>query len=475
MISYIKKYPTEIMGIYFSLIFLMLAYVSTITPSVNQFVTIPMPIALTVFIALLIGLISIYLISIGQSVKSWRKFAELFIMLAAMCASLSDGFWIFSTVAAIIIILGNIQEKTLNLRQPIFYLWALMIGVAFISSFFATESKQLSFGASFGLLLYGLFFVAVYHQNFLQERGEEFLQRIGVLLSFSIVSTVIFSLWHFFFQENTLNVLIFSFQPKTGYGNSFGMASIYGEWPTHSSAFLSLSFWALLGIRLYPNLLRSRKLILNMGILFALIGSLATLSRNAFLFMVLSIGIALLILLIKERSKKMLFLCGGVGVFFIGVLAFFVTHFEKWRNLFMNPLQQNTIADRIDQYKFALTQLQLIDNPFLGIGLMNFGPFYRRIQQNENLTDYLHQLFLSITLEIGYIGIMVFVILFVTIGVSIVKYYRCNSKNIIFVIIFFAWSVTGIFDNWLYFMWSSTLFMILIALGSYPKMEKNNE
>ena len=468
MLNTIKKYPVEIMGIYFSIVFFFLAFTTLFIEPVENIVTIPLPLAISVFTLLLSGLIFIYLYVNHSQVKGWRKYAELFIMLAAMSASLSDGFWIFSAVAAIIIIIGNISQKTLVLNNTIIYGWLGMIVISMISSFFATDSQALSFGAAFGLVLYTCFFIAVYNQDFVQERGTEFVQRIGVLLSFSIISTVIFSLWHYNIPYY-IYVLIFQFQPSTG-TDSLGMASIYGHWPTHSSAFLSLVFWALIGIRSMYDLSKMRKIIITSGIIFAFIGALATLSRNAFLFLVISIGMSLLILIIEKKQKRWIFLLMGVGTVFLGILSYLVIHFQKWRELFTKPLEQSTIAERFHQYQFGIEQIQIIENPFIGIGLMNFGPYYRRILNNSHLADYLHQLFLSITLEIGYIGIVIFLILLFLIGRKIILNYQTNNKNMIFVVVFFSWLATGIFDNWLYFMWSSTLFMILIALGS-----KNNK
>ena len=464
MLNTIKKYPTEIMGSYFSIVFFFLAFTTLFIEPIENIATIPLPLAIGVFTLLLSGLIFIYLYANHSQVKGWRKYAELFIMLAAMCASLSDGFWIFSAIAAIIIIIGNICQKTLVLNNTIIYGWVAMIIISMISSFFAIESQSLSFGAAFGLVLYTCFFVAVYNQNFALERGTEFVQRIGVLLSFSIVSTVIFSLWHYNIPYR-IYVLIFQFYPKTG-TDSLGMASIYGGWPTHSSAFLSLALWTLIGIRSVCDLSKMRKVIITSGITFAFIGALATLSRNAFLFLAISIGMSLLILIIKKKQKRWIFLLMGVGAVFLGILSYLVTHFQKWRELFTNPLKQATIASRIEQYQFGIEQLQIIDNPWTGIGLMNFGPYYQRILDDPYLTDYLHQLFLSITLEIGYIGIIIFLVLLFLIARKIILNYQDNNKNMIFVVVFFSWLATGIFDNWLYFMWSSTLFMILIALGS---------
>ena len=461
---FIKKYPTEIMGIYFSIVFCSLALVSLFIQPIDNIVTIPLPLAISVFTLLLSGLISIYLYANYSEIKGWRKFAELFIMLAAICASLSDGFWIFLTVAAIIIIAGNIYEKTLALDNTIIYGWLGMLGISIISSFFAVESRVISFWATFGLVLYTSFFIAVYNQNFIQERGTEFVQRIGILLSFSIVSTVIFSLWHYN-MSYYIDVLIFRFQASTG-TDSLGMASIYGEWPTHSSAFLSLAFWVLIGIRSTYNLSKTRKIIINSGIIFSFIGTLATLSRNAFLFLGISIGMSLLILIIQKKQKRWFFLLLGIGSVFLGILYYLVTHFQKWRELFTNPLQQFTIASRIDQYQFGIEQIQQNDNFLIGIGLMNFGPLYQRMMDDINLSVYLHQLFLSINLEIGYIVIIIFLFLLYLIGRQIILNNRANNHNMIFLVVFFSWLATGIFDNWLYFIWSSTLFMILIALGS---------
>ncbi|MGL4677430.1 MAG: O-antigen ligase family protein [Brevinema sp.] len=470
MLRFIKKYPTESMGMTFSTVFLLLALVSYFIIPINQIVIIPLFVSITIFTLLLLGSVGMYLFSVGRGLSSWKKWAEVFIMLAALCASLSDLFWIFSAVAAVIIIVGNLSQKTLTICYPIIYTWFVLIGVAFVSSFFAVESKVLSFGATFGLVLYSFFFIAVYNQNFLQERGEEFVQRIGVLLSFSIMSTVIFSLWHYG-MPYSIDVLIFRFQPSTG-TDSLGMASIYGHWPTHSSAFLSLVFWALIGIYCFSTLSPIRKKIIIGGIVLTFVGSMATLSRNAFLFLALSIGITLLILIIKTNKKKWWYLLGGCGLFFVGILTYLVTYFPKWRELFTDPFNQVTIVDRLEQYQFALAQLPILEYPLIGIGLMNFGPYYRMVMQNEYLTDYLHQLLLSITLEIGYLGLLCFTVLLFLIGKNIVTNYRDNKRNLIFVVVFFAWIATGLFDNWLYFMWSSTLFMILIALGSKPLIKK---
>ncbi len=467
MKSLLKKYPTESMGIYLASILLFLAMISVIIPPVGNIIPIPPVLSIGIFSFLLVGLLSIYLFSIWDEVSSWRKWAEGFIMLAMICGSFSNVFWIVMTIATVIIISGNVRQKSLNIKNPILYLWLAVVIISLISSSFAVDSKSLSFAASVGVLVYMLYFVAVYNQNFIQERGEIFAQRIGVLLSLNIIISVIFSLWHFQFFPYLIDMGFLRFQHHTGYGNSFGMASIYGQWPTHSSAFLGLAFWVLIGVFYYcKQLSPTHKKIIFGGIVFSLIGALATLSRNAFMFLVLSIGIMLLIQIIRTNQKKWWYLLGASVVFFGGVLLYLVTHFEKWRNLFMNPLQQNTIADRIAQYQFTLREIQLIDNPLIGIGLMNFGPYYRRVMNNPSLTDYLHQMFLSMAFEMGYIGVTIFSTLMFLVGKTIVKNYQKNPSNQIFAVVFFSWIATGMFDNWLYLMWSSTLFMILFALGS---------
>ncbi len=468
MKALLKKYPTESMGVFLAFILLVLIAISMFIPPVGKnIITIPYGLSVGIFSSLLLGSLGIYVFSIWDEVHSWRKWSEVFIMLGMIFGSFSNVFSILMAIATIIIIFGNIQQKTLNIKNPILYLWIAMVVISIVSSSFAIDSKSLSFTATVGVLVYFLHFVSVYNQNFVQERGEVFVQRVGVLLSLNIIISVIFSLWHFKFFPYIMDIGILKLQHHTGYGNSFGMASIYMGWPTHSSAFLCVAFWTLIGIFNYCKQLSSiHKKIIVCGIVFSLVGALFTLSRNAFMFLVLSIGIMLLIQIIKTKQKRWWGLLGSSGVFFCGVLWYLVTNFEKWENLFANPLQQRTIADRIAQYQFMLREMPLIDTPLTGIGLMNFGTYYRRVMDNPQLPDYLHQLFLSMAFETGYIGVTIFSMLMFLVGKTIVKNYQKNPSNQIFVVVFFSWIATGMFDNWLYLMWPSTLFMILFALGS---------
>ncbi|MGL4366795.1 MAG: O-antigen ligase family protein [Brevinemataceae bacterium] len=467
---FIKKYPAEAMGIFFTLVFAMLILAAILIKPQAGVISIPLYIAIIVFLALLIGLVSIYLYANNNQVHGWRLTAELFIMMAAICASLSDLFWIFLAVASIVIITGRLKEKTLRLNNIILYLWGILIVVGIVSSWFALESRALSFGALFGIILYSLYFTAVFNQDFYHERGSDFVQRIVVLLSFSVVVTVLFSLWHFYFVSDIIELLIFRFQPSTGYVDSFGMASLYGHWPTHSSAFLGLVFWVLVAVRIeVKDLSRIRKYIVDIGMLFSLIGVFATLSRNAFLFLAVSFVLAFIILGIVSKNKKSMMIFSSFLVLMSGILMFFINRFPKWALLLTEPLKQRTILDRIQQYQFGIDQFAQLDNKWTGIGLMNFGPFYRRIQNNPSLTDYLHQLFLSLLLEIGIVGLFVFGALLGVITVTIAKNVIRGKKSPIFLIVLLSWLITGCFDNWLYFVWSSSLFMVFIALGAAPQ------
>jgi len=471
MISFIKKYPIESLGLYFGFIFFLLAIVSTLLYKGESNIIIPPFIALIVILSLLISFIFIYKNTIGIGIQGWRLWSEIFIMLAALLASLSDGFWISLTIASIIIIIGRIQDKELKWNLPIIHLWILLLIICIMSSIFAIESSFISIGATVGILLYMMFFIATYNQDFIKERGIDFLYRIGLLLSFSIITTVCFSLWHLFYLNADIYLLIFEFQQYTGYRDSLGMASIYGEWPTHSSAFLCLVFWTLIGIRFFNNKIKNKyyRIIFDLGILFSLIGILATLSRNAFLFLIISIGVSVILLLRTKSFKKFIIPVFGLGLVLMGILYFYLRTFSKWTDLLTNPLKQGTIAERINQYKFGIEQFIHLDNQWTGIGLMNFGLLYKKVLNNPNLSDYLHQLPLSLLLEIGYLGLISFTVLILMILYRIISNFKRNPSNPIFVIIFFSWLGMGMFDNWLYFMWSSSLFMILIAIGSCPK------
>lgn len=453
-------------SILFACVFFILAAVSALTPIADSmFVSPPAYLTAPIFIALLLGITLYPWLAIKN--QSPHPLVEVFLMAAAVCAPLSDGFWIFLTLTSISIIAAALKKGRLYYKDTILAAFAVLFIVALVSSFFALESKFLAFGTVLGIALYGLFFLAVYNAfPLLKERWPVLLPRLGVLMASSITVTVLFSLWHFFFESRSIQVLIFSFPKNTGLGNSFGIASVYGQWPTHSSAFLGLAFWALLILRPFAQD-KIQKIVITIGAISSLVGLFATLSRNAALFILIGLGLMLILTLVKKEYRG--YLPWALGGLFLSALVLFqfLMRFDKWRTLLSNPWESGTFLNRIQQYRFAWDQLtQGAVNLWTGIGLMNFGPYARRIF-DPNMPDYLHQIFLSLLLEMGVLGIAAFLVLMYVIGKRLI--FSPNKNKNLFLLVFFSWLATGIFDNWLYFMWSSSLFMVILAAGSIPK------
>ncbi|MGL5254927.1 MAG: O-antigen ligase family protein [Brevinema sp.] len=456
----------------FALVFFLLGISTNFFPVIQGVVSIPLWISLPIFIILLFGLIMIARKAVHD--VSPAPWLEVLIMLAAILSPLSDGFWISLVCASVATIVYALKKGKLYWKSSILGLFLLLILIALVVSFFAIESVFLSFGAVIGLVLYALYFFAVYNSTgLLKGRLSVLLPRVGVLMSLSIVVTVIFSLWHYKAFPFRIDVLIFQFPYHTGFGNSFGMASLYGQWPTHSSAFLSLACWALLIIFPYIKS-KIERITLIVGMIMALVGVFATLSRNAVLFVLVSAVFLMFYVLSNRQYRRFLPFLGGGILLSGGVIYQFLQRFDKWRSILHRPWETGTFQNRIFQYQFALEQWHEGAVSFLkGIGLMNFGPYFRRIKNDDTLPDYLHQLFLSIGFEMGIIALIVFILLMVQIGIILWQRERQHSKDLIF-IMFSSWLVTGLFDNWLYFLWSSSLFMVLLAVGTSPLEEKND-
>lgn len=205
---------------------------------------------------------------------------------------------------------------------------------------------------------------------------------------------------------------------------------------------------------------------------------LVTMSRKAFLFLI--VGIILEMILYAKLSKKIrnifLIIIGCfVGLFLIYKIPFLYEKFGQRLIDMLGFFTQDTNSEDIsvvERVYFYQTAMELfIDNIWFGNGLMSC--YSRLLLQQSRHLGYAHNNYLEIASAMGIIGLISFYWLFVYIIIKCIKNYRKlkKSEGLTYFIVFILLCIVQI-GQVIYY---TNCYIIVILLLAFKLDEKINE
>jgi len=286
-----------------------------------------------------------------------------------------------------------------------------------IQSFFGSYERQM--GVLFYLTLFGYFIINVTRWSSLGEeldrawlKWQQGVFYSAIFISVSATLVAIYAICQFFGFD------IIVWQEKQLLNRSI---STLGQ-PNFLASFL------LFGLAMSSYLLtRYHKFFWRFIIILSLILQLAALimsgSRSAWLALIITTSLTLIIALWCRYRWRSLILA-GVGVIMLVILLFFSS---SQRLLSMSNWQAGSLGLRLSFYQVAPSLL--IDNFFLGTGLENGGevivsqyqPEWAVFMKVNGYTDKLHNSLIDSFLQLGIFGFLAYLLLYVYI---IFKWYR---------------------------------------------------
>lgn len=393
-----------------------------------------------------------------------QKLFYLFTTITILLLPLGDLF-IIIFIPTLILYFFVVSPKKMLTDDKISLIWLLFIFVAFIGSFFAQYSKGSAFAMLVALIGYGCLFNIGRNLDFPKEYTEFYT----TIFCGIVPLTVCFGIFHLFLGENLL--LLGIFIPSHG---SPGLASLLSEWPANVAGFLVFAFVIIFGLFLNVT---NKKQFLTSIVLFTILliiftGLLLTENRGVFLFF-LGMGLLFLIFYPWQAFRKIRFL-----IFFIPFLLIpLLTQYSyKWKDTLENPLEQYTVADRINQMQFGFS---LLKDKVLwhGIGLFNFRFAYqdylKKTKSKLPEVQFLHNIYLSILVETGILGFILFMAAVLYLFAQYAKH-RHQLSSYTALLFLGGLAFYNITDNWLYILKFSILLFLFLGY-CYPSTHKKNK
>ena len=443
----ISNQPLKILGILYTLPFLLLFLYSSYC--VIRKIDIIIPNFISILIIVLTLFIIVYLY---YYIKTYHNNEALsfFVLLTVLFAPFGD-YMLIPVIGLFITIFCNpISRKNILTKfDRIDYFWLVFVLATIISSSFAQYDKASALGMSAAFFGYGLIFKIIRYAQF----SKKILKPAILLFAWVIFITVGFALFHLFIDKHIIirGMLV----APQGYP---GLASIFSGWPANTAGFLVVSFCILLYslVQYYHKLSSAQKIIIITSVIICFIGLIATETRMALLFLGGFFG-AFLLCYPFEKFKKIRFIIIIIPILLAPIL--FMSS-QKWKDTFTKPLQQQTITERVQQYQYGL-ELFGDNNPFIGVGIMNFRHYYDQFGNPITRVQFLHNIYLSMLVESGIIGLILFLI---AIGNLVLFYWKYLPRLEAYFGLYFIAGLLAVnlVDGWLFVLrFSIILFLVL--------------
>jgi O-antigen ligase len=290
----------------------------------------------------------------------------------------------------------------LSFVKIFFLFWIYLIS----NSFFATDFLA-SFQASFGLIRFFLFALAI---GFYAFKEIEF----NKVIKFWFIIVIIFSLDIYFQFFFTVNIFGFEQHEKGRLSGFLGKELVAGSFLAQISApILALIFFAIF----FTKLEKMKKFFLIISLIFIFVATLITGERMNFIFITsLSIILLLIILFYKNELKKIFLLF--LVIFLIFIATFNISKTVETRYIeFLSVVTNFADSSWGKLYNSAYRLWE--KKPLTGYGLKNF-----RVNCDLELIDinpknphqlcstHPHNLYLELLSETGLIGLFLFLLFF---------------------------------------------------------------
>ena len=302
------------------------------------------------------------------------------------------------------------------------------------------------------------------------------LQQIVLLFSVGGLFEAFLAIVQYMYQ-GSVNGIFYFFGERTFTGATPGIAnvSINGTlllrpYATFSHPNVLAAYVLVILVFVWSFLLKTRQaLIRSIAVSFLLVGSVAlllTYSRVAILLWILLV----VMLFFKtgyrtvKTIKARIILSVAVLIILVIINLFPLTH-ELYFRFSNTSLSDESITQRTE---LLVTSWQIIRlHPFTGVGLLNFIPSLAPLQKPLPLGLYLqpvHNIFVLITAETGFIGSGIFVFFLIATILRIRK--QKPGSNVTFFVLVSIILITGMFDHyWITLQQGQLLFATVIGLS----------
>jgi O-antigen ligase len=370
---------------------------------------------------------------------------------------------------------GKLKFKSLNVKAQ-FKSKKLLIFLGLVLFF----SGNVLFSARPLLSVYGVVklsecvFLSLYLSKIIFSKVQ--LQQIVLLFSVGGLFEAFLAIVQYMYQ-GSVNGIFYFFGERTFTGATPGIAnvSINGTlllrpYATFSHPNVLAAYLLVILVFVWSFLLKTRQaLIRSIAVSFLLVGSVAlllTYSRVAILLWILLV----VMLFFKtgyrtvKTIKARIILSVAVLIILVIINLFPLTH-ELYFRFSNTSLSDESITQRTE---LLVTSWQIIRlHPFTGVGLLNFIPSLAPLQKPLPLGLYLqpvHNIFVLITAETGFIGSGIFVFFLIATILRIRK--QKPGSNVTFFVLVSIILITGMFDHyWITLQQGQLLFATVIGLS----------
>jgi len=350
--------------------------------------------------------------------------------------------------------------------------------VVFISVFFASSKALASFGYWRLLLGIGLFFIIT--------EGKYKVKYFYISLIIGAIFQSLIGIFQFFWQTNFSSKWFGIALHEVGeLGTSVVEVFGSGRWlrayggldhPNIFGVYLAIVLLLLITIALkynfYINKNKCYYIFLILSLTILTLGVLCSFSRSAWVALIA--GLIVMSVFAKFvgslRTNKVLLKIIVLIFLFSGLFVSLNYELVATRFKADTRLEQKSNKERIDSYNKSYSIYS--KNYFWGVGLNNYTLAYSALYPGKKAWFYqpVHNTYVLILTEIGFIGILAFFIMILTIiSVGGIRGFKNNIMTSLLVAVFVAF----LFDHW---WWSSHfgLIFLFLILGIYINNIKEN-
>jgi hypothetical protein len=233
----------------------------------------------------------------------------------------------------------------------------------------------------------------------------------------------------------------------------------YGSFGSPNSLGIYLAVLFILGLVLYLKTETPRiKILISVGQLFVLSGLLVSFSRGAWSAAI--IGTICLLAFVFFKQRQLLYGFGKQIIFATAVVIFWLVIFYPVftaRFNLNNRLEAKSVSERKGQFIEALSFIKL--NPILGVGPGAYTDVLYKKYPTLSSWQYqpIHNIYLLALVEIGLVGFIFLFLLCVRLFFLVIK------NNIIYAPVLAALILAGVFDHWLWSMYTGIIFWWVIV------------
>ena len=351
--------------------------------------------------------------------------------------------------------------------------------IASVSFLWANQETISLRKSSFFLSFFPLFFV---FSSIVKDGGYDTVRSLSKSLFFGSVLTALigivqFALPIFFGVGPTFHFWISTVLPPF-LGSSFSsvvaeypslLANIGGTTMLRASAFFPdphmfayfMGMALPIGFPLFSGEKEPyRKRMYGFLLLVVLVADLLSFSRGAYLGLVFA-GIGLIFLLLRGNSSKKMILWSFLILSSLS-LVFFTGNPVRERFFSSFSFEEGSNQGRIAMWEEAVMRIEA--RPFLGYGLGNY-PFAVKPDASPRDPIYAHNLLLDIATETGIIGMLLFLLAFVSAFLTVLEGYPLIALSFL---VFFGHSLV---ESPLYSVHVFPVLLLLLSFGSVSRRE----